>query len=122
LRLLLRLNSEATEFELTSAPLPSKDTEIAVQTRSIIDLLKNMAAQVEVLPEDSSQHRAFPGFETGHDVPGVVPLIRTRSSKQKPNDAFVTASKYIFAQLMELVTMIEVGSKQSLPVVTIPAH
>ena len=29
---LLHLNPEATEFELTSAPLPSSDTEFAVQT------------------------------------------------------------------------------------------
>lgn len=137
LRRLLHLNMETTEFELTSAPLPSKDTEIAVQTRSIIELMKNMAAQVEVPPEDSAQHRAFPGFETGHEVPGVIPLIRIRSSKQKPDDAFVTihyrnswfrlddndlASKAVFAQLMELFTMIEAGSKQSLPVVTIPAR
>ena len=137
LRRLLRLNAEATEFELTSVPLPSSDIEIAVQTRSIIELMKNMAAQVEVPPEDSSQHRAFPGFETGLDTPGVVPIIRIRSSKQKPNDAFIAVhyrnswfriddddldSKAIFSQLMELFTMIEAGSKQSLPVVTIPAR
>ena len=137
LRRLLHLNPEATEFELTSAPLPSNDTEFAVQTRSIIELMKNMAAQVEVSPEDVSQHRAFPGFATGHDTPGVVPMIRVRSSKQKPNDAFVAvqyrnnwfriddndlASKASFAQLMELFTMIDTGSRQNQPVVTIPTR
>jgi hypothetical protein len=137
LRQLLHLNPDATEFVLTSAPLPSSDTEFAVQTRSIAELLQNMAAQVEVPPEDQSQHRAFPGFETGRDVPGVVPIIRIRSSKQKPNDAFVTvhyrnswfwindddlASKGAFAQLMELFTMTDSGPRQSLPVITIPAH
>lgn len=137
LRRLLHLNPDASEFELTSAPLPSSDRELAVQTRSIAELMKNVAAQVEVPPEDQSQHRAFPGFETGHDVPGVVPIIRIRSSKQKPNDAFVTvhyrnswfwisdddlASKGTFAQLMELFTMTDADSKQSLPVITIPAH
>ena len=137
LRRLLHLNPDAAEFELTSAPLPSNDREFAVQTRSIAELLKNMAAQVEVPPEDQSQHRAFPGFESGHDVPGVVPIIRVRSSKQKPNDAFVTvhyrsswfwisdddlASKGAFAQLMELFTMTDTDSKQSLPLITIPAH
>src|SRR5215469_13334030 len=89
LRQLLHLNPNATDFELTSAPLPSSDTEIAVQTRSIIELIKNMAVQVEVPPEDVSQHKAVPGFETGHQVPGVIPLIHIRSSKQKPSDAFV---------------------------------
>jgi hypothetical protein len=137
LRRLLHLKPEAEEFELTSAPLPSSDTEIAVQTRSIMDLMKNMAAQVAVPTEDVSRHRAFPGFETEGDVPGVVPLIRIRSSKQKPSDAFVAvqyrnswfriddddlASKMVFVQLMELFTMIDTGSRPNLPVVTIPAH
>ena len=137
LRRMLHLNPNATEFVLTSAPLPSSDTEIAVQTRSIIELMKNMALQVEVPPEDVSQHRAAPGFETGHEVPGVVPIIRIRSSKQKPTEAFIAVhyrntwfriddddltSKAVFAQLMELFTMIDTGPKQNLPVVTIPAH
>ena len=136
-RRLLHLNPDATDFELTSAPLPSSDTEIAVQTRSIIELMKTMAAQVEVPTEDVSQHRAFPGFVTGQAASGVVPIIHIRSSKQKPNDAFVAvhyrnnwfriddndlASKLIFAQLMELFTMIDTGSRPSQPVVTIPAR
>jgi hypothetical protein len=137
LRRMLHLNPNATEFVLTSAPLPSSDTEMAVQTRSIIELMKNMALQVEVPPEDVSQHRAAPGFETGHEVPGVVPIMRIRSSKQKPTEAFIAVhyrntwfriddddltSKAVFAQLMELFTMIDTGPKQNLPVVTIPAH
>jgi hypothetical protein len=137
LRRLLHLNPDGTEFVLTSAPLPSSDTEIAVQTRSIIELMKTMAVEVEVPPEDVSQHKAAPGFETGHDVSGVVPIIRIRSSKQKPNDAFVAvhyrnywfriddndlASKAVFSQLMELFTMIDTGPRQNQPVVTIPAH
>ena len=137
LRQLLHLNQDATELELTSAPLPSSDTEIAVQTRSVFEIMKNMAAQVAVPTDDLSQHRAVPGFETGHDVPGVVPIIRIRSSKQKSSEAFITvhyrnswfriddddlASKAAFGQLMELFSMIDTGSRANAPVVTIPAH
>ena len=137
LRQLLHLNPTATDFELTNAPLPFSDTEIAVQTRSIIELIKVMAVQVEVPPEDVSQHKAVPGFETGHPVPGLIPIIRIRSSKQKPDDAVVAVhyrnlwfriddndlpSKAVFAQLMELFTMIDISNKQNLPVVTIPAR
>ena len=137
LRQLLHLNPTATDFELTNAPLPFSDTEIAVQTRSIIELIKVMAVQVEVPPEDVSQQKAVPGFETGHPVPGVIPIIRIRSSKQKPDDAFIAvhyrnlwfriddndlSSKAVFAQLMELFTMIDTSNKQNLPVVTIPAR
>ena len=135
---LLRLDPDATEFALVSAPLPSNNREIAVQTRSMDELLQNAAVQVEVPPEDVEKHRAIPGFSTGHGVAGVVPMIRIHSSKSKPGDAFVMvsyrdtwffiddsdlASKRALAELMELFTMADTGRKANeQPVVTIPAR
>ena len=127
LRRLLRVNSEATELSLVSAPLASSDREIAVQTRSISELLQNAAAQVEVPSEDVYRHRAVPGFVSGHDVPGVVPIIRVHSAKTRPGEAFVAVSyrntwffiddgdlvsKRAFAQLMELFTMQTLAPKR----------
>jgi hypothetical protein len=138
LRRLLHLNPEAIEFKLVSAPLPSNDTEIAVQTRSIGAMLLNMAAQVEVPSEDVAKHHAFPGAEAGHDLPGVATMIRIHSSKTKPHDAFVSVyyrdtwfwiddgdlvSKRALLQLLQLFTMIDTGAaKENLPVVTIPSR
>lgn len=137
LRRLLHLNPEATELKLVSAPLPSSDTELAVQTRSIEELLANIAAQVEVPPVDIVHHRAFPGFESGRDVPGSVPMMRIHSAKKKPEDSFVTiyyrntwfwiddgdlVSKRAFAQLLRLFTMADTGQRENQPVVTIPAR
>ena len=137
LRGLLRVNPDATELRLVSAPFASSDTEVAVQTRSIVELLQNAAAQVEVPSEDIARHRAVPGFESGRDYPGAVPMIRVHSAKTKPGDAFVAVnyrhtwffindddlfSKRAFAQLMELFTMAESGPKANQPVVTIPAR
>jgi hypothetical protein len=48
LRVLLRLNPDATEFTLVSTPLPANVIEVAVMTRSISAMIQNMAAQVEV--------------------------------------------------------------------------
>jgi hypothetical protein len=90
LRRLLHLNPDATELKLIPAPLPSSDTELAVQTRSVEEILANMAAQVEVPAEDLERHRAFPGFASGRDVPGVVPMLRVHSAKKKAEDAFVS--------------------------------
>ena len=81
LRRLLRLSPGAAEFTIVSAPLPSSDTEIAVMTLSIIGILQNMAAEVEVPPEHLAQHRAVPGFEAGRTLPGIVPMIRIHSAK-----------------------------------------
>jgi hypothetical protein len=138
LRTLLHLSLDATEFKLVYGPIPSSDTEIAVLTRSIVGLIVNMASQVEVPAEDTTQRRAFPGFDAQHDVPGIVPLMRIHSSKAKQTDAFVQISyrktwfwiddgdlnsKRVFAQLMQLFTMADTGPREeSLPVVTIPAH
>lgn len=137
LRRLLRLNPDATELRIVAAPLSSSDTELAVMTRSITGLIQNLAAQVEVPPEDVARHYAIPGFETGRDVPGVTPMIRIHSSKKKPEEVFVSirydqtwfwidkgdlVSKRTFALLMQLFTMAETGPKENLPVVTIPAH
>jgi len=137
LRRLLRLSPDATDFKIVSAPLPSSDTEVAVTTRSIIGILQNMAAEVEVPPEHLAQHRAVPGFEAGRTLPGIVPMIRIHSAKNKPADAFVgvryrdtwfwiddgdLASKRSFAQLMQLFTMADTGAKENMPVVTIPSR
>jgi hypothetical protein len=137
LRRLLRLNPEATEFRLVSAPLPSSDTEVAVQTRSISGMLQNMAAQVEVPSEDVAQHRAFPGLEQGRTLPGIIPMIGIHSSKKKSDNAFVSVyyrdmwfwindgdliSKRALLQLMQLFTMIDTGPRQNQPLVTIPSR
>ena len=137
LRRLLHLNLGATEFKLVSAPLPSNDTEIAVMTRSIIGLLQNMAAEVEVPPEDVAQHRAVPGCEAGRTLSDIVPMIRIHSARTAPADSFVRvryrdtwfwiadgdlASKRTFAQLMNLFTMTDTGAKENQPVVTIPSR
>jgi hypothetical protein len=131
---LLRLSPDVTEFKIVSAPLPSNDTEVAVMTRSIIGILQNMAAEVEVRPEHMAQHRAVPGFEAGRTLPGIVPIIRIHSAKSRPADAFVGVryrdtwfwiddgdipSKRSFAQLMQLFTMADTGAKENMPVVTI---
>jgi hypothetical protein len=137
LRRLLRLSPDATEFKIVSAPLPSSDTEVAVMTRSIIGILQNMAAEVEVPSEHMAQHRAVPGFETGRTLPGIVPMIRIHSAKTRPADAFVgiryrdtwfwiddgdLSSKRSFAQLMQLFTIADTGTKENLPIVTIPSR
>jgi hypothetical protein len=137
LRRLLRLSPDATEFKIVSAPVPSSDTEVAVMTRSIVGILQNVAAEVEVPAADMAQHRAFPGFEAGRALPGIEPMIRIHSAKDKPADTFVgvryrdtwfwiddgdLASKRAFAQLMQLFTMADTGAKENLPVVTIPSR
>jgi hypothetical protein len=137
LRRLLRLRPDVTEFSIVSAPLPSSDTEVAVMTRSILGILQNMAAEVEVPPEHLAQHRAVPGFESGRTLPGIVPMIRIHSARNRPADAFIDVhyrdtwfwiedsdlpSKRSFAQLIQLFAMADTGARENLPIVTIPSR
>ena len=137
LRRLLGLNPDATEFKLVFGASASSDTEVAVLTRSILGLMQTMAAQVEVPHEDVTQTRALPGFETGHDVPGVDRLVRIHSAKAKPANSFVSVnyrgtwfwiddrelqSKQVFSLMVMLFTMADTSPKEPLPLITIPAH
>jgi hypothetical protein len=137
LRRLLHLNPKATEFNLVFAPVSTNDTEIAVVTRSVLGLMKTMAAQVEVPEEDLEQHRAFPGFEQGKDLKGIVRLIRIHSSKAKPTNSFVTVSyrgsyfwiddsdlqsKHIFSLMMMFFTLADTSERENLPLITIPTR
>ncbi len=137
LRRLLKLNPNATEYKVRFGAVPSNDTEIAVITRSILGVMQTMAAEVSVPSEDLARGWAFPGFEHGKAVPGMVRLIHIHSGKSVPADAFVSVkyennwfwidksdleSKQMFSLIMMLFTMVDTGPTQNQPVLTIPAH
>ena len=109
LRKLLRLDPDAEELNLVFGATAANDKEIAVQTRSIVQMMGIMAAQTDAPAEDVAQGRATPGCETpsnkvetviqSRDAAGreVVPtnanatrLIQIRSSESEPADAFVS--------------------------------
>lgn len=137
LRRLLRLDPEATDFNLVFGSSATNDREVAVLTRSLMHQMATMAAQVDVPPEDVSQGRASPGWETiAHDT-NAVRLIQVRCSKSRPADAFVSInyrnhwfwiddrdlkSKRVFSFMMMLFTLADTGEKEPLPLITIPAQ
>lgn len=137
MRHLLGLNPNVNEIQVVPGAVPANDTEIAVTTRSILDLMETMAAQIEVPTEDLAKSRAFPGFEHDQDVSGVVRQIRIHSGASRPPDAFVSVkyrnswfwiddsdleSKHVFSLIMNLFTMVDTGQTQNQPVVTIPSR
>ncbi len=136
-RRLLHLNPTASEFRIVYAAAARNDREIAVTTRSILSLMRTMAAQVEVPDSDLQQTRAFPGFEQNKDVPGIVRLIRIHSGSAPEKDAFVSVkyrstwfwiddkdleSKQVFSLIMMLFTMVDTDAKENQPILTIPTH
>lgn len=137
LRQLLRLDPDAAEFNMVFGSSATNDKEVAVLTRSLLHQMATMAAEVEAPPEDVSQGRASPGWESVAHGTNAVRLVRIHSSKSKPSDAFVAVnyrnywfwiddrdlkSKRVFSFMMMLFTLADTGEKEPLPLITIPAQ
>jgi hypothetical protein len=137
LRQLLRLDPEATEFNLVFGGTPGNNKELAVITRSILHIMSTMAGQVEVPAEDVTEGRATPGLESVADTTQVLKLVQVHSSTSKPDNAFVAVSyrdawfwiadtdlksKRTFTFMLLLFTLADTGEKESLPLITIPAQ
>ena len=137
LRRLLRLDKDATEFNLVFGPTATNDKEVAVLTRSMMQQLGTMASQVDVPAQDVSQGSAVPGWEAVASNTNAVRLIQIRSSQSRPPHAFVSVnyrghwfwiddwdlkSKRVFSFMMMLFTLADTGEKEPLPLITIPAQ
>lgn len=137
LRQLLRLDPDATEFELVFGGQAESGRELAVITRSILHVMSTIAAQVAVPEEDVAEGRASPGFEPGKDGAQTIGLVSVHSSEQRPTDASVAVpyrghwfwiddrdlrSKRAFALMLLLFTLTGGDQEESLPLVTISAQ
>jgi hypothetical protein len=136
LRELLRLDQEATEFTLVFGGTAAHDQEVAVLTRSLLQIMMTMAALAEVPEADVKEGRATPGLlRDAAETPAN--FVRIRSSPGKPSDASVAVSyrdqwfwiddrdlrsKRAFAFMLMLFTLADTGQKDALPLITIPAQ
>jgi hypothetical protein len=134
---LLRLDANASDFNLVYGATAANDREIALQTRSIMQLMTTLAAQVEVPAEDVAEHRVAPGWESITNAPEGARMIYIHCSKDNPPDAFVSVhyrahwfwiddrdlrSKRAFSFIMGLFTLADTSDKPPLPQVVVPAH
>jgi hypothetical protein len=134
-RSLLGLKEDTMEFSVIYGSVPRNNSEIAVETRSMLELLLELAMGVEVPPADLAEGRALPGQGMPGEAP-PEPLIRVRCGKTAPADAFVSVpyrnlwfwindtdrvSKSKFTFLMILFSLAEGGQTSAAPLVTISA-
>jgi hypothetical protein len=134
---LLNLDTNATDFSLVYGATAASDEEIAMQTRSIMQLMQTLAAQVDVPAKDVAEHRTAPGWESITNAPENARLITIHCSPTDPPDAFVSVhyrrqwfwiddrdlrSKRTFTFIMGLFTLADTADQPPAPLVTIPAH
>ena len=137
LRKLLHLDPDATDIKLVFGASATDDHELAVLTRSLLQIMNTMAVQVEVPPAHISEGRATPGYDGQTHTPEKLRLVRIQSSKHKPSDAYVSVefhghwfwiddrdlhTKRAFAFMMMLFTLADTGERENLPLITIPAQ
>ena len=134
---LLGLDPEAQEISVAYGLIPKNDREIAMLTRSTLQIMIDLATQIDVPSEhvsDGLTMSALP-HPLGDEVE-LKQLIRVKSGSDKPENAFTAVkyedhwfwidkrdfrSKRTFAFLMILMSLTETGGKEGLPMVTIPA-
>jgi hypothetical protein len=133
LKRLLSLDSDQSRFLLVYSPIQTAPGELAVGSRSLIQMMIAMASFVDVPTEDVARRRTV-------EVPGLdawaEPPFHIHCSTSKPTDAFVAvtyrdrwfwvddgdlASKRTLSALLFLFTLSETGVIERLPVLTIPA-
>jgi hypothetical protein len=133
----LGLAQEATEVRITFGTVPADDREIALQTRSMMEVLIELGSWIDVPPQDVTEGRAGPGQSAvKQDDVEVSPLIQVHSAAGEPAGAFTAvsfrdhwffiddrdlASKRVFSFLMILLSLAEGGGGQAAPVVTVSA-
>jgi hypothetical protein len=134
---ILGIKPDIREFSVYFGGYSGKDNEIDMITRSMLQIMLEFAAVVQVPESDVMQGKATSGLvdTTAEGVPNGPPL-RVLVTDKKP-DAYVAAqyngkwfsiadtdiqSKYTFAVIMLLFSIADTGVRGSAPVVTIPAN
>ena len=134
-RKMLGLKEDGGEFRVIYGAAASGDDEIALLTRSILEILSDISSTVEVPAEHLAEKRVNATMEpAGEGIKGN--LIKIHCTKEKPTDDFTAVpyrdrwfwiddrdyqSKKLFSFLMFVMTLTETGGKEGAPVVTISA-
>jgi hypothetical protein len=134
----LGLDPEAQELRVVYGSVAANNKELAILTRSILEILVDLSSFISVPEAHVLERRVGPTHEDEGGAEGPIrPLIQIGSAVERPVDAFVAVryrshwftiddhdipSKRLFSFLMFLFTLVETGGKEGAPIVTIPAQ
>jgi hypothetical protein len=136
-RRLLGLDPLAKEFDVVYGSISKNDKEIAILTRSLLEVLVDLSGDIEVPAAHVEEKRVGPTYAEEVQGERILPLVRIKSSSEKPGDAFVSVpyrnsyfwiddrdliSKKLFSFLMFVFTLAETGDKGTVPIVTVPTN
>ena len=135
-RRLLKLPPDQQRFSLVYSPVRGAENELAVHSRSMLQIMGAFSSYLDVPEEHLSSHRAAPAFEHA-SAAARQDVVRIRSSKDKPEGAFAAVnyrgywfwiddgdwqSKRALTAIMFFFTLSGTGGDEKLPLITIPAQ
>jgi len=136
IRRLLKMRAEGQKFVLTYSPGRGADNELAVNSRSMLQIMQALASYLDVPEAHLKDHSAVPAFEN------IAPenrqgKVRIHSGKEKPANAFAAVryrdhwfwvddgdwqTKRAMTAVMFFFTLADTGAPEKLPLITIPAQ
>lgn len=132
---ILRVSLEDGELDVVFGSNPQNDRELAIQTRSMLQIIVELASHIDVPAQDVAEGRVYATPETL--APGFPDLINIHSGTGRPTDAYAAVSyrnrwfwiddrdlnsKRMFAFTMLLFSLTETGGDQRAPIVTVPTN
>ena len=136
IRQLLKISPDQRSFKLVYSPMRGAENELAVNSRSMLQIMQAFASYVEVPARHLDEQRATPSFESGPANDAQLP-VNIHSGTEAPRDAFATVryrdhwywiddndlrTKRAFTAIMFFFTLMETGGGEELPLITIPAQ
>jgi hypothetical protein len=135
-RRLLKLPGDGQKFALTYSPGRGMDNELAVNSRSMMQILGAFASYIDVPEAHLRDHSAVPSFEhSGGEIRRGA--VRIYSGEDKPANSFAAVqyrdhwfwidngdlqTKRAMTAIIFFFTLAETGSSDKLPLITIPAQ
>jgi hypothetical protein len=137
IRSILGLKPDLQELKVFYGGYSGKDDEINMQTRSMLQIMLELAAIVQVPASDVTEGKAAPGSVSDQLAEAQAPAaLQIVSGDKPPPEAYVAVpykgrsywiadtdirSKYTFAFVMLLFSISDTGVRGNAPVVTVPA-
>jgi hypothetical protein len=137
IRRLLKLPADQQRFVLTYSPMRGAESELAVNSRSMLQIMQTFASFVEVPEPHLQDSSAWPSPEPAAVPEGRRQTVRIHSGKEKPAGAFAAVryrdywfwvangdrtTKRALTVVMFFFSLAETGSPAKLPLITIPAQ
>jgi hypothetical protein len=134
---LLSLKESAREFSVVYGDFPENDTEIAMLSRSILQILIDTASYIDVPEADLKEGSVYTLQRSAEQKRMFPQLIYIHCGPSAPGNAFVSVqyrgqwfwiedrdiqSKAMLNFIMLMFSLTETGTAQAAPLVTVPAR